>query len=257
MNRRGLTLCLFIFQAVASLGLAQTPPAAATPNPPTSSSWQQLEATYQNELKKIHIPLLSSYINELTRLAAQSHSAEATVAINRELKEMQAVITAGGVVDLSRPLGTQETQAASNTPSAPSPKNDSLLALSPGTAKTITPAPNPPTPPTVTVQKISWLIAALPAGKYEVICQGAVTALETPANLTLQIGDQLLKFPLAKRHVATDSNNLRLIRIGTIDLPTDATQLPLDLAIDSQASNLILRQLLFTRAATPKTPTPP
>lgn len=251
MNRHRFSVCLLLFQWVVSPLAGQS--TVSTPPPsPASPSWQQLESTYQNELRKIHIPLLSSYINELTRLAAQSQSAGATVAINRELKEMQAVITAGGVVDLSKPPGTTETPAPANSSSPQRPKNDSLLVLIPGGAKEILPAPTPPIPQTVTVQKISWMIEALPAGKYEVICQGAITALDAPANLTLQLGDRLLKFPLAKRHVATDSSNLRLIRIGVLDLPADATQLPLDLAIDSQASNLIIRQLLFTRAAPPK-----
>lgn len=253
MIPRRLSLCLLALHATAVSVAAQTP---AAPAAPASAAWQQLESTYQNELKKIHIPLLSSYVNDLTRLAAQSRSAEATVAINRELKEMQAIITSGGVVDLGKPPGTVEPPAPAGPPAPPRAKGDSLLSLTPDSAREVTPAPGTPVPQTVTAQKLAWTVETLPAGKYEVICQGGITALDTPASLTLQAGDQLLKFPFAKRHIAADSGSLRLIRIGVLDLPADVSQMPLILAIDSPSANLVFRQLLFTRPTPPKPPAP-
>jgi hypothetical protein len=258
-----LCLCLGWLGPSSSLIGQTTNPAPApastpAPSPPASlSSWQQLEATYQNELKKIHIPLLSAYVNELTRLAAQSRNAETTVAINRELKEMQAIITSGGVVDLTKPPSGSETPTPPNQPAPPRPKDDRVLALTPDTAKEILPTPASPLPTAVSIRKIAWTIDSLAKGKYDIICQGAVTALDTPASLTLQAGDQLLKFPLTKRHIASDNNGLRLIRVGTIDLPADVTLLPLTLEIDSAAASFLVRQVLVTRVATPAAPVTP
>jgi hypothetical protein len=252
-----LCLCLGLLESISHLSAQTTSPAIASAPAPASSptaspsSWQQLEATYQNELKKIHIPLLSAYINELTRLAAQSRNAETTVAINRELKEMQAIITSGGVVDLTTPPLGSDAPTPPNQPSPPRPKDDRVLVLTPATAKEVSPTPASPLPPAIPIRKIAWTIDSLSKGKYEIICQGAVTALDTPASLTLQAGDQLLKFPLAKRHIASDTNGLRLIRVGTIDLQADVTLLPLTLEIDSASAAFIVRQVLVTRTAKP------
>jgi hypothetical protein len=92
-----------------------------------------------------------------------------------------------------------------------------------------------------------------------VICQGAVTSLETPATLTVQAGEQMLKLPLAQRHVTTDPEGLRLIRVGVIHLNEDVVGLPLILSLDTKASpppTFLLRQILISRSkpAAPASP---
>ncbi len=227
----------------------------AIPSAPTTG-WQQLESTYQNELKKIHLPLLSAYINELTRLAAASRSAETTVAINRELQEMQKIIASGGVVDLSPPSTKEAPPDPALKPALAKSKPERLLELRPATAQEITPTPPKPIPSIIPIQKITWTIDALPKGKFEVICQGAIHSLDVPVSLVIQIGDQLLKLPLEKRHVATDPESLRLIQVGVFQLENDETRLPLVVSLETTASpppSFLLRQILIARSK----PNPP
>ena len=222
----------------------------AIPSAPTTG-WQQLESTYQNELKKIHLPLLSAYINELTRLAAASRSAETTVAINRELQEMQKIIASGGVVDLSPPNTKEAPPDPALKPALAKSKPERLLELRPATAQEITPTPPNPIPSIIPIQKITWTIDALPKGKFEVICQGAIHSLDAPVSLVIQIGDQLLKLPLEKRHIATDPESLRLIQVGVFQLENDETRLPLVVSLETTASpppSFLLRQILIARS---------
>lgn len=219
------------------------------PSAPTTG-WQQLESTYQSELKKIHLPILSAYINELTRLATASGNAVTTEAIKRELEEMQKIIASGGVVDLTPPI-TEEKTDSSLKPLQPKTRPERLLELRPATAQEIKPSPSKPTPAVIPVQQITWTIEALPKGKFEVICQGAINSLDTPVSLVAQIGDQLLKLPLEKRHIATDPESLRLIQIGNFQLENDATHLPLTLSLETTASSppaFLLRQILVARS---------
>ena len=245
---------------LVSLGLWALPLHAQTPSPAIPSApttgWQQLESTYQNELKKIHLPLLSSYINELTRLAAASRSAETTVAINRELQEMQKVIASGGVVDLSPPNTKEAPPDPALKPALTKSKPERLLELRPASAQEISPSPPNPIPSIVPIQKITWTIDALPKGKFEVICQGAINSLDAPVSLVIQVGDQLLKLPLEKRHIATDPESLRLIQVGVFQLENDVTRLPMMVSLETTASpspSFLLRQILIARSK----PTPP
>lgn len=228
---------------------AQTIP-QSIPSAPTTG-WQQLESTYQNELKKIHLPLLSAYINELTRLASTSRSSEATVAINRELQELQSIIAAGGVVDFLKPNSEDNPSTDSTKPPQPKSKPETLLDLRPETATEITPTPPHPLPPAVSVQTITWTIDALPKGEFEVICQGAITSIDSPATLVVKAGNQTLKLPLAKRHVATDTESLRLIHIGVIKFADEVAKLTFELSLETTATpppSILIRQILIARS---------
>jgi len=67
----------------------------------------------------------------------------------------------------------------------------------------------------------------------------------------IQVGDQLLKLPLEKRHIATDPESLRLIQVGAFQLENDETRLPLVVSLETTASpppSFLLRQILIARS---------
>lgn len=227
------------------------------PSAPTTG-WQQLESTYQNELKKIHLPLLSAYINELMRLASVTRDSETASAVNRELVAMQDIIASGGVVDI---LKTESNETASESASKPLAKAnmDRILELRPSSAIEITPKPVGAPPTVVPVKSISWTIDSLPKGNFDVICQGALSSLDAPVSLTIKVADQRLEFPLDKRHVSANENSMRLIPVGTIKIIEDSAKIPLVLAIETTAaasSMMLVRQVLIarTKASTPVNP---
>ena len=283
---RTLALVLLIAAAAIPPLEAQTPtvapaapPTASSPALSAGTSWQAYESTYQNELKKIHLPLISSYITELTRLAAQSNSASTSVAIEAELRLMQDIITKGsGVIDLSR---VAAATSSGMPPSAPVPvpsqvkAPQALLTLTPALATRLSP-PAPlaastlaSAPEALPLDSATWQIEALPRGDYEFILQASLPALDSSAELQLSLASQSLTFPLHKRHLTSGPDDLRLLRLGRISLPVDLQNEPLQLTVTHEANTptpLSFRQLLIARAKAdsnssapqpPPTSTPP
>lgn len=237
------------------------PPAAATAPLGSATSWQSYESTYQNELKKIHLPLISTYITELTRLAAQSTNAATTAAIQAELRLMQETLTKGsGVMDLSRLATTSNTAPPSATP-PPSAQGgkapQALLTLTPALATRLTPtAPLPAATQTAPLEVLpldsaTWQIEALPRGDYELILQAALPSLDSSAEIQVSLASQTLSFPLHKRHLTSGTSDLRLLRLGRISLPIDVQNEPLQIFVTHPAGTptpLSFRQLLIARA---------
>lgn len=255
----------FLLIAACLLGPAANPPlhaqtASSAPTTATPLAWQQLEATYQNELKKIHVPLLSTYVNDLQRLAATSSNAELTVAIEKELQYVQGVISRGGVIDLNSLA--EDLRKGSTTPpaTAPTPRQatNALLVLTPVQATTVTP-PAPASPSgigdSIAFTTITWNIEALPKGAYDLIAQCCLTALPTPGDLEVSLDRLPLLFPLEKRHLAPAPDSFRLIRLGTIELPLDIKNTTLTLTAPKDCQ-IQLRQLLITQAKSPPPNTP-
>jgi hypothetical protein len=227
---------------------AQTTP-ASPPTPP--AQWLQLEATYQNELKKIHVPLLSAYVNDLQRLAAASSNAETTVTIEKELQYLQSVISSGGVIDLTQLATDLNREKSPPPPLTPRQATNALLVLNPIQAATTTPTPAPAavTPDAVEFTHITWLIEALPKGSYDVIAQCSVTALPATGDLTLSFAKNRLTFPLEKRHLAAKPDSFRLLKLGTLELPIDVKDSLIELHAPKD-SQIKIRQLLITQAKT-------
>jgi len=256
----GVALCFALAFAQPQLVTAQSTPPAASPAS-TPSQWLQLETTYQNELKKIHVPLLSDYVNDLQRLAASSSNAETTVAIGKELQYVQSVINSGGVIDLTDLATGLSKDSTKPRPTPPNPRQatNALLVLTPIQATTITPPPasTDASADAFDFTSMAWLIEALPKGHYEIIVQCTVAALPTAGTLDVSLGKNRLSFPLEKRHLAPAPDSFRLLKLGTLELLVDIkdTQLEITAPKDSQIK---LRQLLITLAKPePPKSTPP
>lgn len=249
------------------LVIAQSPSDAnPVPNGGTSSAstpsspWVQLEGTYQNELKKIHVPLISAYVNDLQRLAASSSNAEVTVAIEKELQYLQTVISSGGVVELSE-MAAELTNGSTKPPAPPpTPRQatNALLVFTPIQASSITPpSATSNLADAVEFINMTWVVEALPKGRYEIIAQCSVGALPTLGSLDLSLGRSRLSFDLEKRHLAPAPDSFRLLKLGIIELVVDVkdTQIEITAPKDSQIK---LRQLLITQAkADPPKAVPP
>jgi hypothetical protein len=236
--------------------MAQTAP-LSPPTPP--AQWLQLEATYQNELKKIHVPLLSAYVNDLQRLAASSSNAETTVAIEKELQYLQSVISSGGVIDLNQLATDLNREKSPPPPLTPRQATNALLVLNPIQATSTAPPTTPAavTPDAVEFTHITWLIEALPKGSYDVIAQCSVIAVPPSGDLELSFAKNRLTFPLEKRHLAPKPDSFRLLKLGTLELPIDVKDSPIELHAPKD-SQIKIRQLLITQAKPepPKTAPP-
>lgn len=255
------TLTLILAAPLASIGQTAPPTSPTAPTPTTASSWVQLEGTFQNELKKIHVPLISAYVNDLQRLAATSSNAETTVAIEKELQYLQTVISAGGVIDLTE-LASGLTNGASKqraTPPTLRQATNALLVFTPVQATSISPpTAADTTDDSIAFTNLTWLIEALPKGRYEIIAQCSVAALPTPSDLELSIGRTRTTFSLEKRHIAQTPDSFRLFKLGTIELAIDVKDTQLEFSAPKD-SLIKFRQLLITQAKPepPKAAPPP
>jgi hypothetical protein len=164
----------------AGLLHGQTPAAPAVPAPPPAvvqtpaptgspavdasspdSRLRQLEAIYQQQLRARHIPMLGKYITELQ----QSARGAPTPALQAEIARVQAIISAGGVVDLSAAARELNPAAAPAAPMPERPRRATLM-LTPSLAQSIEPIPEgSASPVAATIGRLTWKLDVLPAGE--------------------------------------------------------------------------------------------
>ncbi|MCB1225349.1 MAG: hypothetical protein KDK99_06025 [Verrucomicrobiales bacterium] len=235
----------------ASPGIAQE--AAVPPSP-----LEQLEATYQAELKKLHAPLLAQYAADLQRLAAQTTSATDAAAVAREQQRVQRILEGDGIVDLSIALRLSkepESEAPMpGTPPVPPRQRAALLTLLPATANKIHPAPTDPSRAEASAfDSITWHVTDAPADTYEVILHYALAA-PLPRGLALHLSwDHVeLDHVFTEEDVTGATDHFGILSLGTIRLDADAIDEHLTLHLDHlpalEESPFRLRQLMIVHS---------
>jgi hypothetical protein len=225
---------------------AQAPAAVATEAVAEVSPLQQLENTYETELKKIHLPLINGYISNLKAIAAQSQSSEATMMIENELKAIQEVIINGGVMDLAASaalLNPPKVETAPVAPSIPSSirrMNNRLISL------TLDQATQKAADGVLT--KASWTLASLPKGEVEVILQTAVTQFEIPVEVIAKLGDQQISSKIEERHQTLGADSVRMLSLGRFVVAEDLKDAVLEMELSPASTTLQLlpRQVILS-----------
>ncbi|TDU63110.1 hypothetical protein EI77_04532 [Prosthecobacter fusiformis] len=251
-----MKLPYFVFCLLASafpaIGMAQValpvnsaPVAASAEN----SRLRQMETIYQLQLRAKHVPLLSKYITDLQKLAAQ---AKDPAPYQLEITRIQGIISSGGVVDLSAAVQSLKTPA--EMPVTPPPPvvpriGRAFIALTPALARSITPTPDgSASPEAAAIGEIDWRIEALPAGSYDIVLNYACPALTKPMPLRVTLGGQRLEATLDESKTTPGANTYGLLRLGQITLHADTLGDTLRLSAGDKDSNeLLLRQLVITR----------
>ncbi len=242
-----LTLCLpALGQAQVTLPVNSAPVAASADN----SRLRQMETIYQLQLRSRHIPLLSGYITDLQKLAAQAAD---PAPYQKEIERVQGIISSGGVMDLAAAVQSLKTPSEAPVPqSLPMPARvpRGVMALTPALARSITPTPDgSASPEAAAIGEMEWRIETLPAGTYEVLLNYACTALEKPLPVQVMLGGYKVEGALDAGKTTPDTTTYRLLRLGQITLPTDVRGETLRLTAGAKGSNaLLLRQLMITRA---------
>ncbi|MCP5558502.1 MAG: hypothetical protein H7A55_12190 [Verrucomicrobiaceae bacterium] len=272
MNRKSAIVCLalLLVSLPAGRALAQSPGATAAAAPsqaqPDDSRLKQYETTYQSELKKLHVPMLSKYLLDLQRLSAQTTDSTEQAAITAEIGRVQKIITAGGVIDLATAArGTRE----SAPPGAMGTGTDSLAKRQARTLFTLTPADARAVAPHYTgatdaaaVAQITWKIDALPSGSYEVIAEYSFPDIADDTVIKVTVADQAIETKLTTMRATKDATQFRILKIGRLDLPSALSKEALTLTVgDGQTAPYpLLRQLIIARAKKeerPDSPPPP
>ena len=229
---RCLSLLVVLLGGVRAFAQAPVQPLIG-PVPPTRL--QQLEMTYQDNLKRVHAPLLQQYLTELNALLAKSLAADAS-AIKAEIDRVQKMIASGGLIALDKKAAV----VADNSRNA----NGIVFTLEPHEAQ-----PPPPNDSVTPLGTAAWTLSKLPAGNYEVIAHYACPKL--PATPTLQISFHGQNFTreLKPNNVTKDGDTFRVLRLCQLRLKEDATYEAL--TVSSPANKepwLMVKQILIVKA---------
>ncbi len=247
---------LLLTTAVLLLGGAATAqqPAPALP-PAATARLQQMESIYQKGLSARHIPLLGKYLVELQRQAAAATDKSAYEA---EIRRVQQIISAGGVLDL---IATQQAQSGTMPMPAPMPppvpieQKQALIALSPALAQEVSPKAAADAP-TATIGEIGWRIEFIAAGTYDLLLHYACPELEEPLKVRVEFNGQTLEKELEVERMTKDTKTFRILRLGSLNLTSDLRGETLHLIAGDKASpQLIVKGLLITRPR-PSIPNP-
>ena len=246
-------------QFVFIMFIAACPLLAQTPLPMTSqaveasgpdSRLRQLESIYQQQLRTRHIPLLGKYLTDLQ----QNARAADTPALQAEIQRVQAIISAGGVVDLraaSRELNPSTTSPVP-APLMPDPERSkrAMITLTPSLAQSIQPVPEgSASPVSATIGQLTWRIDSLPAGTYDLVLHYASFTPDADVPVTLELAGQKLTETLDAKKATKDNKTFRLLRLGQITLEKDVSGSPLVLTAGSaDKPALIVRNLVIARA---------
>ena len=240
-----------LFLVLACSLQAQAPVSARSPAveaSPADSRLRQIEAIYQQQLRARHIPLLAKYLTDLQQSARLADSP----ALQAEIQRVQAIISAGGLVDLT--AAAQELNPTTPAPVAaaksdPDRAKRSPIILTPSLAQNIQPVPeDSASPVSATIGQLTWRIDTLPAGTYDLVLHYASLAPEQEVVVTLDLGGQKLTQTLDARKATKDSQTFRLLRLGQITLEKEVAGSPLVLTAGSaEAPTLIVRNLVIAR----------
>ncbi len=252
MTVRFFHLSLLLMGAVMLRAQTAPPVVTATGSPAIEASapesrLRQLEMIYQQQLRTRHIPLLGKYLTELQ----QSARGAPGPALKAEIERVQAVISAGGVVDLSAAARELNPAVPASVPKAPGTervKRPSLM-LTPSLAQSIEPVPEgSASPVAATVGRMTWRIEALPAGTYDLVLHYASVVADAAVPVSVELSGQKLEQTIDSGLATKDGKNFRLLRLGQIKLDQNVAGTPLVLTAGTlEKPALIVRNLVIAR----------
>jgi hypothetical protein len=248
-----------VLATLASAGLlapALAQQSSASPQAPASPAGparlKDFQATYRQELKKIHEPLLASYLDSLQQLA-RSLDAAAMPAIEAEISRVRKLIAGGAVLDLA------VVSAALDAPEKAGfmPKNmpagaeiaDALILSASQAAGFV---PSGVLPETLALGRGSWAVAALPAGSYDLLVQYACVSVPDGARLRASLGTQVIETTLGPERGTRSILDFRVLRVGRLQATAPLTNESLNLQfLPESAGGFRVQRVILSPKAKP------
>lgn len=203
----------------ANITLPVTSPAVEAST--DSSKLRQMELIYQQQLRSRHIPLLGKYLTELQKLSPAPGTVAAT-AYRAEMERVQAIISAGGVMDLTAAVNAIASPGDTPMPRPmppPAPRGRTLISLTPALSKAITPTPaSGSAPDTALIGEIEWRLETMPLGEYEVVMQYACPQAAEGLPIQMDFAGEKISLTLAADQATPSSTTFRLLRLGQLSL---------------------------------------
>ena len=216
---------------------------AATQAAPPPSRLEQLEATYNELLRGIHLPLLNQYLAELQALQAKALIASESAALKTEVARVQAIIAGKGIVDFDAPK--PESKEAGKVVR----KSGIVFTLEPGDAAPL-PAKSGPDA-VVPLGKASWLLSSLPAGSYDVVAHYACPALPAGAKVHVAFGKQEFDRELQASHLTKDGKTFRVMRLCQFTIKEEQVRQSFVVSVAPEGEPwMFLKQVLIVKSKT-------
>jgi hypothetical protein len=226
------------------------------------SRLDQLEATYQSNLRALDAPILQDYLRQLDFLKSQlvaRNRADDAKQVDAEITRMKSVASTSGIfpiTELEGPMATPEPNALK--PSAvPAPaRNDpsplpTLLAAEAFNGQGINARTG-----ALPIGNAEWRIFKLPAGTYDVLLVFATESLTLPEQLTLNIGGREFHAVIPVDRATGSPGTFRLLRLCEVTLDADVNGGTLSIAAATSDKPLVwLKKLIFAAPKKPDTPT--
>lgn len=227
------------------------------------SRLEQLEATYQSNLRTIHAPLLQDYIRELellkSQLIARNRAADAKE-VDAEIARVKGIVNTTGVLPYTGLEAAAAPPAAGVVPKpAPADKSPAkgvatalptLLAAEAfkgGALNAKTGA--------IPLGSAEWRVFKLPAGTYDVLIIFSSETQGKDEEITLNLGGRETKATIAQDRATGSPETFRLLRLCQIKVETEISGGVLNVTSATADKPAIwLRKVIF---AAPKKPAPP
>ncbi len=215
------------------------------------SRLRQLESIYEQQLRARHIPLLGDYLRELQQSVPGSNDA---AALQAEIKRVQDLISAGGLVDLA--AAARELNPSSGVVVAAREMHADVQArkvsitLTPSFAQSILPQPTGSASPVAArIGQMNWRIGHLSAGRYDFVLHFANLAPDEAVPIRVEFAGQIVETTISTTQATKDAQTYRLLRIGQVNLEKDISGVVLKLTASSpEMPGLLVRHLVIAPA---------
>jgi hypothetical protein len=185
---------------------------------------QDFEVTFNQELKKIHAPLLSGYLLSLQALLRSAGPTERP-AVQAEIVRVQKLIASGAAMDLALVAEALKntTPGAAALPVGLAGMRAAGAVLELKAEQAVEFSPTGVSPETLLLGSASWGAGGLAAGDYEVLAQYSCPNLSAdPAVLRVALGAHAVEMPLKADRATKSGLDFKILRIGRLHLPEPA-----------------------------------
>ncbi len=224
---------------------------------------EQMEATYQANLRTLHAPVIQEYLRQLELLKSRFTAANRVTDVQQvdaEISRVKQIAATTGVlpyVELEAALMPEPSSPAPATPGAevpvakaPLPKLPSWLAAEATQGPEISGKTG-----AIPLGSAEWRVNKLAAGTYDVLILFACEKLLLPEQVTVTLGGPEFKGSVSTERATGSPETFRLLKLCQVKLDTEVTGGVLTLAADSQdQSRLWVKKVMLAlpkKAAAP------
>ncbi|MFZ4766646.1 MAG: hypothetical protein ACOYMN_16965 [Roseimicrobium sp.] len=222
---------------------------------PAPTRLEQLEATYQANLRTLHAPVLQDYLRQLdllkTQLTARGRAEDAKL-VDAEIMRVKTLASTTGVMPYTPLQAPTPAAAPSSTPAVPAAKDSPLLLPTFLAAEAYKGGDLHRKTGALPIGTAEWRVFKLPAGTYDVVMVFACDALTQPETVTVRLGGQEVKATIAPERATGSVESFRLMRLCPITVPADIVGGILSLESASAPPHLWIRKLIFSKPRDPQ-----